>query len=126
MYKLIKHSENYSKIIEHLWQYYRAEANSPTTCFESFKCETKITRNTPADGNTKDVEIAAPLKYLSNFCRTLEMLLRDVGINLVLTWSVNCVITNSIGPVTFEITDTNIYVTIVALSTQDNPNLLKQ
>ena len=33
----------------------------------------KITGNTPADGNTKDVEIIVPLKYLSNFWRTLEM-----------------------------------------------------
>ena len=33
----------------------------------------KITRNTPGDGNTKDVEIIVPLKYLSNFWRTLEM-----------------------------------------------------
>ena len=33
----------------------------------------KITGNTPASGNTKDVEIIGPLKYLSNFCRTLEM-----------------------------------------------------
>ena len=33
----------------------------------------KITGNTSAGGNTKDVEIIGPLKYLSNFCRTLEM-----------------------------------------------------
>ena len=28
---------------------------------------------TPAADNTKDVEIIVPLKYLSNFWRTLEM-----------------------------------------------------
>ena len=28
---------------------------------------------TPNDGNTKDVEAAVPLKYLSKFWRTLEM-----------------------------------------------------
>ena len=31
------------------------------------------TGNTPADANTKDFEIIVPLKYLSNFWRTLEM-----------------------------------------------------
>ena len=29
--------------------------------------------NTPNNGNTKDVEIIVPLKYLSNFWRTLEI-----------------------------------------------------
>ena len=32
-----------------------------------------MTGKTPAAGNTKDVEIIVPLKYLSNFWRTLEM-----------------------------------------------------
>ena len=34
---------------------------------ESFKYKVKITENTPNNSNTKDVEIIAPLKYLSNF-----------------------------------------------------------
>ena len=37
-----------------------------------FKFKAKVTGKTPDDGNTKDVEIAVPLKYLSNFWRTLE------------------------------------------------------
>ena len=40
---------------------------------ESFKYKVKTTRKTPADRNTKDVEIIVPLKYLSSFWRTLEM-----------------------------------------------------
>ena len=32
-----------------------------------------MTGNTPTGGNIKDVEIVVPLKYLSNFWRTLEM-----------------------------------------------------
>ena len=32
-----------------------------------------MTGNTPNDGNTKDVEIIVPLKYLSIFWRTVEM-----------------------------------------------------
>ena len=38
---------------------------------ESFKSKAKIKGNTPADGNTKDVEITVPFKYLSNFWRNL-------------------------------------------------------
>ena len=53
--------------------------------------------NTPADGNTKDVEIMLPLKYFSNFWRTFEMQLINCEINLILTWSSTCVITNYTG-----------------------------
>ena len=41
------------------------------------------------------------LKYLSNFSRTLEMPLINCEINLILTWSSTCVITNSTIPETF-------------------------
>ena len=53
---------------------------------ESFKSKIKITGTTPAGGNAKDVEIAVPLKCLSNFWRTREMLLINCEINLILTW----------------------------------------
>ena len=33
-----------------------------------------------------------PLKYLSNFWRTLEMLLINCEVELILDWSANCVI----------------------------------
>ena len=50
-------------------------------------------KNTPNDGNAKDVEIAVSLKYLSKFWRTLEMPPINCKINSVLTWSLTCVIT---------------------------------
>ena len=52
---------------------------------ESFKSKIRITRNTPGDGNTKDVEIPVPLKYVGNFWRTLELSLINCEINLILT-----------------------------------------
>ena len=42
------------------------------------------------DNGTKNVEIIVPLKYLSNFWRTLEMSLIYCEINLILTWSADC------------------------------------
>ena len=68
-----------------------------------------------------------PLKYLSNFWRTLEMPLINCEINLILTWSSTCLITNSTVAGTFTVTDTKqLYVPVVILSTQDNSKLLQQ
>ena len=47
-------------------------------------------------------------------------------INLLLTWSKDCVITNSTGEGRFAITETKLYVPVVTLSTQDNAKLLQQ
>ena len=109
-----------------LWQYYKDEPNDNVADSESFKSKIKITGNTPADGNTKDVEIIVPLKYLSNFWRTLEMPLINCEVNLILTWSSTCVITNSTGAGRFAITDTKLYVPVVTLSTQNNAKLIQQ
>ena len=81
------------------------------------------------DDGTKNIEIMAPLKHLSDFWRTLEMPLINCKINLILTWSTNCVIvsTNVANQnATFEITDTKLYVSLVTLSTQRNSKLLQQ
>ena len=126
MYNLIEYSDNYSKTSRILWQYYKDEPNDNLTDSESFKSKIKITGNTPADGNTKNVEIMVPLKYLSNFWRTLEMPLINCEVNLELTWSKDCVITNSTGEGKFQITETKLYVPVVTLSTQDNAKLLQQ
>ena len=87
----------------------------------------KITGQTAAnnnDGNIAgrgDVEIMVPLKYLSNFWRTLKMPLINCEIELILTLSRDCVIiytdVNDQVP-TFTITETNLYVAIATLSTQ--------
>ena len=126
MYNLIEYSNNYSKTSGSLWQYYKDEPNDNLANSESFKSKVNITGNTPADGNTKDVEIIVPLKYLSNFWRTLEMPLINCEVNLILTWSKDCVITNSEGEAKFAITETKLYVPVVTLSTQDNAKLLQQ
>ena len=70
-----------------------------------------------------------PLKYLSNFWRTLEMPLINCEIELILTWSRNSVIisTNVANQIpTFTITETTLHVPVVTLSTQDNTKLLPQ
>ena len=85
-----------------------------------------ITGKIPDNGNTKGIEIAVLLKYLSRFWRTLEMLLINCEINRILTCSSICVITISTGAELFEITYAKLYVLVVTSSTQDNAKLLEQ
>ena len=54
------------------------------------------------------------------------MPLINCEVNLLLTWSTDCVITNSTGAEKFAITETKLYVPVVTLSTQDNAKLLQQ
>ena len=109
-----------------LWQYHKDDLNDNIADSESFKYKVKITGKTPADSNTKSVEIIVPLKYLSKFWRTLEMPLINCEVELMLTWFKGCVITNSTGEAKFVITETKLYVPVVTLSTQDNVKLLQQ
>ena len=129
MYNLIGCSDNYAKTTGSLWQYCQdisaRNANNEIIIFsednttDSFKFKAKITGQTGNDG-TKDVEIMVPLKYFFNFWRTLEMPLINCEVNLILTWSANCVLIATAiqnQAATFEITDTKLYVPVVTLST---------
>ena len=126
MYNLTEYSDNNSKASGNLWLYYKDDPNDSIIQSESFKYKTKITGKTPAAGNTKNVEIAVPLKYLSNFWRTIEMPLINFEVNLILTWSKNCVISSTTEERKFKITGTKLFVPIVTLSTEDNGKLLQQ
>ena len=86
MYNLIEYSGNYSRTSGNLWQYYKDEPNDNLAHPELFKSNIKITGNIPANGNTKNVKIKLPLKYLTNFRRTFEMSLINCEVNLILTW----------------------------------------
>ena len=90
----------------------------------------------------KNVEIIVPLKYLTNFWRTLDMLLINCEVSLNLTWHANCVITDKIHRVAgannnpaginnptnaiFNIKDTKLYVSVGPLTIEDDNNLLRQ
>ena len=145
MQKFIEYSDNYSETSGTLWKYCKeipAVDNNETivdfsggNATDSFNFKTKITGQT-ADNNTDgniagrvNIEIMVPLKYFSNFWRTLEMPSVNCEIELILIWSGNCVIiytdVNDQVP-TFTIRETNLYVSVVTLSTQDNAKLLPQ
>ena len=100
MYNLIEYSNNYSEMSGSLWQYCKdipAVDNNTIVNFtennltDSFNFKVKMTGQTGND-ETKNVEITVPLSYLSVFWRSLELPLITCEVNLILTWSANCVI----------------------------------
>ena len=123
---MIEYSDSFSKTSRGLWEYFKDEPNDNLANSESFKSKVKLTGNTPAGANTKDVEIILPLKCLSKFWRALEMSLINCEVSVFLTWSSTCIVTNFTGEGRFAITDTKLYLPIVTLSTQDNAKLLQQ
>ena len=133
MYNLIEYSDNYSKTSGSLWQYCKEipavnnDGNivdfNGANATDSFNFKTKITGQTDNNGRIDNVEIMVPLKYLSNFWRTFEIPLINCEVNIVLTWTADCgtVYTNVANQVpTFATTETNLYVPLVTISTQDN------
>ena len=139
VYNLIEYSNNFSKTSGSLWKYCKdipvvddnkniVEFNGTNTA-DLFNFKAKITGQTGNNGRIDNAEIMVQLKYLSNFWRTLEMVLIDCEVNLILTWSIDCVIlyTNVTNQgSTFSIADTKLYVPVVTLSTQDNAKFLPQ
>ena len=85
-----------------------------------------------------DVKIVIPLKYLSNFWKSLNIPLINCEVELILTWSKNCVLADMtvdadadpaiVAPsgATFKITDTKLYVPVVTLSKENDIKLLEQ
>ena len=135
MYNLIEYSDNYSDTSGSLWQFQRDEQNmnngNPVNVtadgFSSFKYKSSfIGESTAVGGNRvfKNIKIAVPLKYLSNFWRSLEMPLINCKIHLELNWSKECVM-SAIADTTFKITNTRLYVPIVTFSSKDNVKLVK-
>ena len=109
MYNLIEYIDNYSKTPGIIFQYCRDEPttniNNNNIEFVDFtdanltdlfkvkmkvKVKVKLTGQTD-DNGTKNVEMMVPLKFPSNFWRTLEMPLINCEITLDLNWSEKCI-----------------------------------
>ena len=72
MYNLIEYNDNYSDTLGSLWDFKREEIvnNANVTNDDnatSFKYKACIIGNTENNGTKNGVNIAVPLKYLSNF-----------------------------------------------------------
>ena len=153
MYNLLEYSKNYRRTTGSFCNNYRNEANSSAVGninysikdSKYFNYKTSIT-GTIEGSNVKkvDVEIVVPLKYLSNFWRSLDIPLINCELSLTLTWSENCVLTgkpkiyadpdadpaaagiNNPTNVVFKIKDTKLYNPVVSLSAENDNKLLEQ
>ena len=136
MCNLLKYSANYADSSGSLWQFKKDElqigiANPEHSVDNSpcFKYKANLLKNPAAKGILRNVEIVLPLKYLSNFFRSLEMPLINCKIHVELLWIKNCVMSTVVdndNNTTFQITSTKLYVPLVTLSTKGNVNLTKQ
>ena len=137
MYNLIEYSDNYQDSSATLYQYKRdepPEADAVTDLTadteSSFKYKIKLLGNPVLDGahniSKLSIKVVVPLKYLSNFFRSLEMPLINCKIKLNLTWKKECVLSNQAGDAVFIINDTKLYIPVVTLSKEDNKDFIEQ
>ena len=78
---------------------------------------------------TLNVEMILTLNYLSNIWKYLELPLFNSEISLILNWSVNFVVSSNAAvkqTTPFAITNTELYVPVLPLSTQNKVELLQQ
>ena len=135
MYNLIEYSDNYQDSSATLYQYKRDEppeddAVADLTADNSSSLKYKISLlGNPVVANyiaRINVKVFVPLKYLSNFFRSLEMPLINCKIKLNLTWKKECVLSTDDDNAVFIINDTKLYVPVVTLSKEDNKDFIEQ
>ena len=164
MYNLLEYNKNFRKTAGSLWNYYRDQSSDLlSTNSEYFKHKASITRNTynvdekikNDDGNEIDnpkydanrvgkneAKIVIPLKFLSNSRRTLDIPLISCDVEIILTWTKNCVLSDMTVRATgnnndppaivepagleFQITDTKLYVPVLTLSNENDIKLLEK
>ena len=137
MYNLIEYSDN-SDSSGSLWQFKRdkqrkenngslydvsADNSDNSSSINSYK--SNLIGTIPNGGRKNGVKIAVPLKYLSNFWRSLEMSLINCKVKLSLTWNKSCILSSVADDLAFAITDTKLYVPVVTLKTEENAKLSK-
>ena len=126
MYKLFEYIDNYSDTSGSLWQFKRDEivnnADVSNDNAASFKYKANLIGNAENNGTKNGVKIVVPLKYLSNFQRSLEMPSINCKVEFSLKWYERCLLTAA-TTATFTITDAKPYAPIVTLSIEDNSKL---
>ena len=132
---MIEYSGSYSDTSGSLWKFKRDEVPANNTDLtvdnpQSSKYKAALLGKTANhnDGKSfvKDAKIVVPLKYLSNFWRSLEMPLINCKVYLELNWIENCILSSTGDTAKFAIRDAKLHVLIVTLSTKDGANLAKQ
>ena len=167
LYNLLYYSKNFKKTTGSFWNYYPEKPNSgynsdnnartrifyPSKDSESFDYKTKLVGKLADDeDDLEDIKIVVPLKYLSIFIFSLDILLINEEIELILKWSQNCVLTekarreqkaavpaqggnpeqntvaavNTLSDLKFNVTDCKMYVPVVNLQTEYENKLYEE
>ena len=113
MFNLLYCSKNFRKTTGSFWNYYPDKPNSgysaqpasqadnvyerekifyPIRNSESFDYKTKLVGALPAGDELRNTKLIVPLKNLSNFIFSLNFLMINTEIELILKWSQNCVL----------------------------------
>ena len=121
MYNLIEYSDSYQDSSATLYQYKRDEPPEANAILDltadissSFKYKIKLLGNPVLDGAIakRNAKVVVPLKYLSNFFRSLVIPLINCKIKLNLTWKKECVLSNQAGDAVFITNDIKMYVLV--------------
>ena len=107
MYNLLEYSDNYSVTSGRLWNYYRDEvnddsnednaadikiSNKKTLTGKYFEYKAKSIGSMPNNNNNiLDAEVVVPLKHFSNVWRSLDLPSINCKIELNLSWSKECI-----------------------------------
>ena len=78
------------------------------------------------NSSEKNTKIVVPLKYLSNFWRSLEIPLINCKVHFELNWIEKCILSSDGDSAKFKPTDAKLHVPITTLSTKNNVNLTKE
>ena len=132
MYNLLEYSDNYESSGS-LWQFKRDERNLDNN---GNIADVNTADSSPFKYKSSFIEIVnvaiiiGPLKYLSNFFRSLQMPLINCKIHLELNWTKSSVMSTAPDDnnraTTFQITSTKLYVSVVTLSTENSSKIIKQ
>ena len=97
-YNLLEYSDNYQNSTGSLYQFKRDEPPDDNADFgnatSSLVYKSKLIKGTD-NSNVNNVKLVIPLKYVSNFFRSLEMPLVNCKIDLELTWHIDCMISSA-------------------------------
>ena len=146
MCDLLEYSSNYFDTTDSLWFCSKDEATrfngdiENNFIFKSSMYKTKLLEDAAAqpapdygNGFLKNAAVAVPLKYLCNFCRSLEMPLINYNVELKFIWTKHCILAvagndnSDADPdnIIFITNDSKVCVTVVTLSAKDNQKLSK-
>ena len=143
---MLEYSDSYADTTGSLYQYKRPEPRDVNgnvgnldTTLSPFKYQSGLVQkqlttpnseNAPANTNFanahriwKNIKIAVPLKYISNFFRNLELPLINTKMYIELNWRKYSVLYNQDHNSIFQIAKGELYIPVVTLNTENNNKL---